>query len=296
MVAAADSEFVHPEVVPERDVFVALGHHLLPRPRVRTTRTLGMAPRFAFLDHPGPLAFAHRGGASAWPENTMPAFQGAVDLGYRYLETDVHLTADGVLVAFHDDRLDRVTDRVGVISELPYREVSKALVDGREPIPLFTDLLEAFPDTRINIDPKNDDTVVPLARILVDTKSIDRVCIGAFSDRRIDRMRALCGPALCTSMGPRRVARLVAAGRAGGKRTGRPPVAGAAQVPVRHGRLPLVTPAFVAAARRRQVQVHVWTIDDPAEMGELLDLGVDGIMTDQPQVLKDVLVERGQWY
>lgn len=254
-----------------------------------------MAARYAFLDHPGPLAFAHRGGAGEWPENTMPAFQGAVDLGFHYLETDVHLTADGVLVAFHDDRLDRVTDRVGLIAELPYREVARARVDGREPIPLFTDLLDAFPDTRINIDPKNDNTVVPLARILVDTKSVDRVCIGAFSDRRIDRMRALVGPNLCTSMGPRRVGRMVAAGKAGALRRGRPPVAGAAQVPTSQGRLPLVTPGFVAAAHRRHVQVHVWTIDDPTEMNELLDLGVDGIMTDQPHVLKQVLIDRGEW-
>ena len=255
-----------------------------------------MAPRFAFLDHDGPIAFAHRGGAGAWPENTMPAFQGAVDLGYRYIETDVHLTADGVLVAFHDDRLDRVTDRVGVISELPYEEVAKARVDGREPIPLFEDLLASFPDIRINVDPKNDNTVVPLARILVDRKAIDRVCIGAFSDRRIDRMRYLCGPDLCTSMGPRRVARLMTATQPAARRVSRPRfAAAAAQVPTRQGRLPLVTPAFIEGAHRAGVEVHVWTIDDPAEMAALLDLGVDGIMTDQPQVLKDVLTERGQW-
>src|SRR5690606_14437738 len=117
------------------------------------------AARFEFLDHPGPLAFAHRGGAGAWPENTMPAFQGAIDLGYRYLETDVHLTADGVLVAFHDDRLDRVTDRAGLISELTYDEVAAARVDGREPIVVFEDLLRSFPDARFNVDPKHDAAV-----------------------------------------------------------------------------------------------------------------------------------------
>lgn len=251
--------------------------------------------RFEFLDHPGPLPFAHRGGASEWPENTMPAFQGAVDLGFRYLETDVHLTADGVLVAFHDDRLDRVTDRVGLISDLPYEEVAKARVDGREPIPLFEELLRAFPDTRINIDPKHDASVEPLARILETAGAVDRVCIGAFSDKRIERMRQLCGPNLCTSMGPRRVARLVAVSKPGVRRVPSRFPEGAAQVPTRQGRLPIVTPAFVAGAHDRGVQVHVWTIDEPAEMHSLLDLGVDGIMTDQPHVLKQVLVERGQW-
>lgn len=256
-----------------------------------------MAPRFAFLDHPGPKAFAHRGGAGAWPENTMPAFQGAVDLGYRYLETDVHLTADGVLVAFHDDRLDRVTDRAGVISELPYSEVAKARVDGREPIVLFEELLRSFPDARINIDPKNDNTVEPLARILLAAGAVDRVCIGAFSDKRIDRMRQLCGPELCTSMGPRRVARLLAATKPGTRRVGRPRfAAAAAQVPTRQGRLPLVTRSFVEGAHRLGVEVHVWTIDDPEEMRALLDLGVDGVMTDQPTVLKDVLSQRGAWH
>ena len=94
-----------------------------------------------FLDHPGPLAFAHRGGAGEWPENTMPAFEHAVGLGYRYVETDVHATADGVLVAFHDDALDRVTDRTGKIADLPWSYVAEARVDGREPIPRLDDLL-----------------------------------------------------------------------------------------------------------------------------------------------------------
>ena len=255
-----------------------------------------MPSRFAFLDHPGPKAFAHRGGAGAWPENTMPAFQGAVDLGYRYLETDVHLTADGVLVAFHDDRLDRVTDGVGIISELPYEVVARARVDGREPIPRFEDLLTSFPDTRINVDPKHDNTVEPLAEVLLAAGAVDRVCIGAFSDQRIERMRQLCGPELCTSMGPRRVARLMAATKPAVRRLGAPKfVEAAAQVPTRQGRLPLVTRSFVEGAHRHGVEVHVWTIDDPDEMRTLLDLGVDGIMTDQPAVLKAVLVERGQW-
>ena len=101
-----------------------------------------------FLDHPGPIPFAHRGGAGDWPENTMPAFAGAVALGYRYVETDAHVTADGVVLAFHDDRLDRVTDRTGTIAELPWREVREARVDGVEPIPLLEDLLGEWPQLR----------------------------------------------------------------------------------------------------------------------------------------------------
>jgi glycerophosphoryl diester phosphodiesterase len=246
-----------------------------------------------FLDWPGPLAFAHRGGASEAPENTMPAFEHAVRLGYRYLETDAHVTADGVLIAFHDDRLDRVTDRTGVIAELPWAEVQRARVDGREPIPLLEDLLTAWPDVRVNIDPKHDAAAEPLAAALLRTGSVDRVCVGAFSDRRITVVRALVGPALCTSMGPREVARLTAATRGlpGAGRLRSP----CAQVPPRQGRVDLVTERFVQTAHRLGVQVHVWTIDDRIEMARLLDLGVDGIMTDRPAVLKELLVQRGAW-
>jgi len=249
-------------------------------------------PEFAFLDQVEPIAFAHRGGAGDWPENTMPAFAGAVALGYRYVETDVHVTADGVLCAFHDERLDRVTDRTGLIRELPWSEVSRARVDGTEPIPRLDDLLDTWGDLRINIDPKHDSAVDALAEALRRHDAIERVCIGAFSDRRLARLRRLLGPTLCTSLGPGGVARLRAASY--GPPSGR---LGAAcvQVPPAQGRVPLVDTRFLAAAHRRHLPVHVWTIDEPAEMHRLLDLGVDGIMTDRPAELKAVLVERGQW-
>ena len=248
---------------------------------------------FPYLDWPGPIAFAHRGGASEVPENTLPAFEHAVGLGYRYVETDVHATADGVLLAFHDDRLDRVTDRQGEIAALPWSTVREALVDGREPIPRLEDLLGAFPDLRVNVDPKHDAAVGPLAEAIRRTASIDRVGVGAFSDKRIARVQSLVGPALCTSMGPRQVARLAAAARG---LPCRGITAPCAQLPTHQGPLPLVTDRLVAAAHRRGVQVHVWTIDDVREMERLLDLGVDGIMTDRPQVLRDVLERRGQWH
>ena len=248
--------------------------------------------RHPFLEWGGPLAFAHRGGASDAPENTLPAFEHAIGLGYRYLETDVHVTADGVLVAFHDEHLDRVTDRTGAIAELPWAAVREARVDSREPIPLLEDLLGAWPDTRINIDPKHDSAVEPLAEVLRRTGAAHRVCVGAFSDRRIQRVAAQVGAGLCTSMGPRQVARLLATSRGlpgGGL------VAPCAQIPTHQGPVPLVTGRLVDAAHARGIQVHVWTIDDRAEMERLLDLGVDGIMTDRPQVLKDLLIERGAW-
>lgn len=244
------------------------------------------------LDHPGPLAFAHRGGAGDWPENTMPAFEHAVSIGYTYVETDVHVTADGVLVAFHDDHLDRVTDRTGAIAELPYRDVAAARVDGTEPIPLLEDILGSWPELRVNIDPKHDGSVDALVEVVQRTGSIDRVCIGSFSDRRLARLRVALGPRLCTALGPRGTARLrgaswrLPAGRL---------AAGCAQVPRSMKGVTIVDRAFVAEAHERGLQVHVWTIDDPTEMDELLDLGVDGIMTDRPQALREVLEARGSW-
>lgn len=247
----------------------------------------------AFLDHDGPIAFAHRGGASEAPENTMPAFEYAVNLGYRYIETDVHATADGVLLAFHDAKLDRVTDRNGIIADLPYSEVAKARVDGREPIPRFEELLNAWPDLRINIDPKKHNAVTPLIDALRKSGAIDRVCIGSFSDQRLQTMRHELGPKLCTSSGPLETARLLASSR--GMPVGLPPGVAAAQVPVKQGPVPVVTKRFVSFLHRHNLQVHVWTIDDEAEMARLLDLGVDGIMTDRPAVLRSVLESRGQW-
>jgi glycerophosphoryl diester phosphodiesterase len=247
----------------------------------------------AFLEHPGPIAVAHRGGAAVHPENTMGAFAHAVSLGFRYLETDVHLTADGHVVAFHDDRLDRVSDRQGVIAELSLAEVRRARIGGTGQVVLLDELLIAFPDRRFNIDPKADAVVEPLARVLARHDAVERVCIGSFSDARIARVRALLGAGLCTSGGPRAVARLRLA--ATGARV-RVPHMACVQVPVRARGVTIVDARFVQAAHRRGMQVHVWTVDDPAEMHRLLDLGVDGIMTDRPEVLRDVLLARDAWH
>ena len=250
--------------------------------------------RWPFLDHDGPIAFAHRGAhfEDGITENSVAAFARAVELGFRYVETDVHATVDGVLVAFHDDVLDRTTDRTGRINDVPWSDVKAArLREGDGGVPLLEDLLGAWPDLRVNIDAKADPAVEPLVEVIRRTDAWDRVCLAAFSDRRLDRLRALTGNRCCTSMGPREVARLRAASVH--IPTGRSEFAAAcAQVPTHQGPVPIVDRRFVAAAHDRGLQVHVWTIDDRAEMVRLLDLGVDGIMTDRPDVLLDVLARR----
>ena len=241
-----------------------------------------------YLEWDGPIPFAHRGGASDVPENTMPAFQYAVDLGYRYVETDVQVTADGVLVAFHDNDLQRTCGRPGRISDLPWTEVRTAMVDGEAPIPLLEDLLGAWPELRVNIDCKSNAAVDALVASLRRTAALHRVCVGAFSDARLRRIRTILGADLCTSLGPASVAAL----RVGALRH---TAANAAQVPVKQGPLRVTDERFVRHAQALGIQVHVWTIDEPDEMRRLLDLGVNGLMTDRPAVLREVLEQRGQW-
>ena len=249
-------------------------------------------PTHPFLEHDGPIAFAHRGGAGDWPENSLEAFANAVELGFHYVETDAHVTSDGVVIAFHDDHLDRVTDKVGLISELPWSEVSQARIDGIAPIPLLEDLFTTWPNLRVNIDPKHDEVVEPLADLLQRTHTLDRVCLGSFSDRRLEHFRDKFGKEICTSMGPKGVARLRAASFGIGRKV---PEGNCMQVPTHAGKVPLVDRRFLRRAHRAGLPVHVWTIDDPEEMNRLLDLGVDGIMTDRPGLLRSVLESRDQW-
>ena len=219
----------------------------------------------------------------------MPAFQRAVDLGFTYLETDVHVTADGVVVAFHDPDLLRTTGRAGRIRDLPWSEVSTARVAGREPIPRLEDLLGTFPNARVNVDCKADSAVAGLVSAIRRTKSLDRICIGSFSDRRLLRLRSALGKRLCTSLGPAQMTSMKLTGRVvgGGQ---------ALQVPIRYGRIGVFDARLLRRAHALGMQVHVWTIDDPHEMHRLLDMGVDGVMTDRPGILKEVLVGRGEWH
>lgn len=264
-----------------------------------------MPSRHPFLETSGPVAIAHRGGAEDAPENTLPAFAAAVELGYRHLETDAHLTRDGTVVAFHDTHLGRVTDAHGAIEHLDLETVEAADAgysfspDGGETfpfrgqgigVPRLEELLVRWPQARINIDPKSKAVVEPLVALLSRLSAWDRVCLGSFSDARLRTIRAMAGGRACTSMGPRAVAVARFAST-----FGRVPRQGAdcVQVPPRQGPVPIVTARFVGAAHRAGLAVHVWTINDEATMHALLDLGVDGVMTDRPGLLRTVFESRG---
>ena len=228
----------------------------------------------------------------------MAAFQRAIDLGYRYLETDAHATADGVVVAFHDRTLDRVTDRTGAIARLPYAEVAKARIRGTEPIPRLEDVLTAWPDARVNIDLKDAPVIGPLAEVLHRTGAWDRVCITSFSTRRLAQMRARLplfdAENVCMALGPRGLMALRARSYGGPTaklvRLAATGIA-CAQVPYGLGPVPFVTESFIAEAHRLGLKVHAWTVNDPAAMNRLLDIGIDGMDDEEAAPILRTLFE-----
>ncbi|MGI4895054.1 MAG: glycerophosphodiester phosphodiesterase family protein, partial [Janthinobacterium lividum] len=244
--------------------------------------------RHPFSDFPGPLAMAHRGFSRDGLENSLTAFAAAVDLGYRYLETDVRATSDGEVVAFHDEHLDRVTDGRGELSRLPWSRVRGARIGGREPIPRLEELLGSFPQARFNIDVKTEVAIPGLIEALRRTSSHDRVLVTAFGEKRRRAALAAIGAATATSASSVRTALALVGVRTRSEALVRASLGGvdAVQVPVRHAGIDVVTAASIDAVHRGGAQVHVWTIDDPRQINALLDLGVDGILTDRADVLR----------
>ena len=246
-----------------------------------------------YLDHPRPLAFAHRGGAGPQPENSWRAFEYAVQLGYAYLETDTRSTADGKLIAFHDAELDRVTDRAGQVSKLTWKEVSAARVHGTEEIPLLEDLIGTFPEVRFNIDLKDEGTIGPLASVLKRTAAWDRVCVTSFSGARLIAAQRSLDQPICLAVTPAAIAAMRFLGLPGKEMARRLARQGArcAQVPRQ-----IATRGFIRRAHEVGLDVHVWTLNTREEIERALDLGADGVMTDDVVLLRDVLAGRGQWH
>lgn len=278
-----------------------------PRPGPGRPACEAAAVTHPFLQHDGPIVYAHRGGGAEQPENSMAAFTHATSLGLTYLETDARLTADGVLVALHDDHLDRVSDGSGPVGARTAAEVTACRLkapDGslsEERIPLLADVLATFPAARFNLDAKDAATVGPLGDLLASTGALDRVCVGAFSDERLKALRRRFGSALCSALGPLEVTRLKASS------LGFPVVAGidgqVVQVPERHRvalpllgtkvPVPLLDRRLVRRSAKLGLPVHVWTVDDAAEMRRLLAMGCGGFMTDRPSVAAGVLADIG---
>ena len=251
-----------------------------------------------YLEGEHPIRFAHRGGAALAPENTMAAFQKSFDLGIRYFETDVHLTADDVVVVFHDHELDRLTNGTGKVEDWQWQDLLHLdngfhfKVGGDYPfrgrgerILRLDEALSTFPDVHWNIDMKHSSVVEPLAHVVIEASAEERVLAASFFDHRIRRFRRATGGHVATSAGPAETAKLALSARLGRTTSIK---ADALQIPER-----VVNGRLVEAAHDSGVQVHVWTVDDPAAMHRLLDLGVDGIMSDRPDTLVQVVADRG---
>lgn len=254
-----------------------------------------------------PVAIAHRGSRVLWPENTDTSFRGAYDLGYRHFETDLHLTADGVPVCFHDPTVDRTTDATGRVEQMTLEELQSldagyrhntangfAFRDSGARVPTLEWLLTAFPDVSVVLDLKCDSLAEPLASVIDDFEAHDRLIVGSFSDRRLAEFRAMTDGRVPTSVGQMAARTWVLASRVG-RGAGGGGGAAALQLPTHLRGVRVVDERLVAAAHDSGLQVHVWTVNTTEEMTRLLDIGVDGLITDRPDLLKDLLARRGEW-
>jgi glycerophosphoryl diester phosphodiesterase len=238
------------------------------------------------------LAFAHRGGNEFAPENSFRAFKSAVDIGYKYLETDVHLTKDGFLIAFHDDTLDRVTNKSGLIRDLTLSEIKKAKIAGTDEIPLLSELLNSFTDCFFNIDCKVDETVQPLINLINNKDFINRVCIGSFSQKRINFIRKSLGKEVKTSMGP---AEVILSKFLSYTSLGYNFKSSYTSIPIRRYGINLLDERNINYLKSNNQKVIAWTINDEDQMKMLINIGIDGIMTDNLTLLKKVLIEESLW-
>lgn len=254
--------------------------------------------RMRLTDHPAltapnARAIAHRGGAQEADENTLPAFVRAVQMGFTHVELDVHLSRDGHVVVHHDPSAQRIFGDPRAIAGLDLPELRALRSPSGACPPLLQEVLEELPDLFVTIELKSDDVALPLAALLARMGAVGRVCLGSFNPARVQAARAALGVPVLWSPAHAQVARLWAAG------FGLPLTLddfAVVQVPRVWNGIPLVTPRFLRAAHARGIRVQVWTVDDEAQMHALLDQGVDGIMSDRPSLLRDVLRARGQWF
>lgn len=249
------------------------------------------------IGDPDALIIAHRGGGEEAPENSWSAFNHLRELGIKHLETDAHLSADGVVVLSHDPTVEREYGGEGAIAELTYPEILQLRNSAGEQMPRLIDVLEQFPDFYLNVDAKTDEVVEPLLQVLRDAEAADRTLVASFSEKRLERVREENIPGLSTSLGVAAIVRLMlAAETVSGADTWRVPGpelgVTAAQVPEKVRGARVLNPRFIATAHRAGLAVHVWTVNDAESMVRLLDWGVDGIVTDRPTMLQEILLAR----
>ena len=238
------------------------------------------------------IPFAHRGGTDFAPENTFEAFEAAVDIGYKFLETDVHPNADGQLMAFHDQTLDRVTDFSGNIQNLTSIELYDIKVKDKYRIPFLEELLENFPDCFFSVDMKCDESVDPLINLVKDMKAIDRVCFASFNQKRLNFVRDYFGNKCITSMGPNEILLTKVSSFINLKQKINSNIA---SLPTSRYKIKFLNERNIHYLRSLKIKVIAWTINNEKEIRDLIDMGVNGIMTDKISLLKSILIEKKVW-
>ncbi|MGD2040107.1 MAG: glycerophosphodiester phosphodiesterase [Anaerolineae bacterium] len=260
-------------------------------------------PFFAQFEH-NPLVMAHQGGNGLWPDNTLYAFERAAALGVDVLEMDIHSTADGVLVVMHDSTVDRTTDGHGAIQDMTLAEFQAldaayhwTADEGQSypyrgqgiAAPALAEVFAAYPEMAMNIEIKQAEPSIaaPLCQLIRDYGLENQVLIASFHQKAIEEFRQAC-PEVATAAGQNEVIALFALSKVFVE-SAYSPAAQALQVPEYRSGLHVITPRFVEAAHRRKLQVHAWTINEVGDMQRMLDLGVDGIITDYPDQLLELL-------
>ncbi len=247
-----------------------------------------------------PLVIAHRGGAGLWPENTLYAFEHAKALGVDCLELDVRSTSDGVLVVMHDATVERTTDGTGRVADMTLAELKgldagyRWTPDGGRSFPLrgrgitvptLEEVFAALPQMRFIMEPKQEMPSItgPLCRMIEKHERTNSLIVGSFNQTVIDDFRRQC-PAVATSASTAEASKFLSMYKTGVGRA-YSPVMQALQVPEYFGGMEVVTKGFVDTAHQLNLEVHVWTVNNPENMRRLLEMGVDGIMTDYPDRL-----------
>ena len=246
---------------------------------------------FKYLENHKFIAFSHRGGSLENNENTISAFQNSIELGYQYIETDVQSTKDDKLVIFHDNDLKRIANQNINIADINYDDLRNIKIFNNETIPLLKDTIEELKFIKFNIDPKSDRAAIILNSILKKRKDLDRFCIGSFFQHRVNLFRNSFLNKITTSMSKQEVVKLFFNQYLHLFKQDTPCI----QVPVSFKGIKIITKKLIDFIHIQNKKIHVWTIDDQTEMQRLIDLGVDGIMTDRPSILKDVLIKNNLW-
>lgn len=243
-----------------------------------------------------PLVIAHRGGSLLAPENSWEALEQCDQLGFSYVETDAHLTADGEVVLIHDPFLDRVSDASGFVANHTWSDLRDVrITDSSRGLVLLREALDVFPNMTFNIDAKSESVAIPLVDVVRRANALDRVCFASFDARRLKRMRTH-EPRVYTSLGQGEIVSLVLASQLTATPTalrvpGPADNIAAVQVPLIHKRIPVVTRRFVATSHAHGLPVHVWTLNERDEMVDALNLGVDGIISDDPVLAREVIAD-----